>query len=143
MYDTDTRLGVTAAADDSLGAATGWLRGTVHEAAAASLYALALSRSCPPWLPVACLRVPAAGWPRAALGHYLAAVERPYAAQDTTAGPLASSLVLPQLVLVNIDATRAPAPPPGDPPPLRTQVANARVALDGLRTRVPDAPPAM
>ncbi len=133
MYDSDVRLGVTAAADDALSAAPAWLRGTPHEAASESLYALALSRSCPPWLPVACLRVPSEGWPSAKLENYLTAVERPYAAQDTSAGPQASALVLPKLVLVNIEATRGPPADLGELP-LRVQVQAARAALAAMRT---------
>jgi hypothetical protein len=137
VYDADVRLGVTAAADDALSASPSWLRGTPHEAAAGQLYALALSRTCPPWLPLGCLRVPSQGWPAAPEGDLLSAVERPYAALDTSVGPLASQLVLPRLVLVNIDDARFPlraADAAGPDASLREQVQAARAGLAGLRT---------
>jgi hypothetical protein len=139
VYDTDVRLGVVAAADDVLRCAPSWLRGTPFEAASGSLYALAISRSCPPWLPLPCLRVPTDGWPAAARSHYLTVVERPYAAQDTTVGPNAASLVLPQLVLVNVPTTRAIiSEPVAEAQPLRAQLAGVRAAIAGMRS---DAPP--
>jgi hypothetical protein len=142
VYDTDVRLGVTAAADDALSVAPSWLRGTPHEGASGQLYALALSRTCPPWLPLGCLRVPSLGWPSAPEGDLLSAVERPYAAQDTTVGPAAASLVLPRLVLVNIADARFPARPAADAAAgggvndatLREQVQAARAGLASLRT---------
>ena len=140
LYDSDVRLGVVAAADDALRCAPSWLRGTQFEAATGSLYALAISRSCPPWLPLPCLRVPADGWPSAALSHYLTVVERPYAALDTTVGPSASSLVLPQLVLVNIATSRAIITDPvAEAQPLRAQLAGARAAIASMRTAAPPA----
>ena len=138
LYDSDVRLGVVAAADDALRCAPSWLRGTQFEAATGSLYALAISRSCPPWLPLPCLRVPADGWPSAALSHYLTVVERPYSALDTTAGPSATSLVLPQLVLVNIATSRAIITDPvAEAQPLRAQLAGARAAIANMRTNAP------
>ena len=138
VYDTDVRLGVIAAADDALRCAPSWLRGTQFEAATGSLYALAISRSCPPWLPLPCLRVPSDGWPSATLSHYLTVVERPYAALDTTVGPSATSLVLPQLVLVNIATSRAIITDPvAEAQPLRAQLAGARAAIANMRTNAP------
>ena len=140
LYDSDVRLGVVAAADDALRCAPSWLRGTQFEAATGSLFALAISRSCPPWLPLPCLRVPSDGWPSASLSHYLTVVERPYAALDTTVGPSATSLTLPQLVLVNIATSRAVfTDPVAEAQPLRAQLAGARAAIASMRTAAPPA----
>jgi hypothetical protein len=114
VYDSDIRLGVLAPTDAVMDdTALPWLKGTQHERYASQLYVLALSRTCGPSVtalfPTNCIRVPSTGFPSVDPAHQLRCVERPYAAIDGSfVGPDSRNLVLPKLVLVNVQSYAVP-----------------------------------
>ena len=139
LYDSKVRLGVTALSDDQFrGSAARWLFDSPFSSYADKLYAVALSRSCPPQLDMLCVTVPSQGFPSVPLEHFVSAVERPYAATDTTVGPDREMLLLPKLVLVNIAYASAP-PTAAQDLTLHKQIQRAREGMRNMRTVVEDA----
>ena len=119
VYNQARNLGVVAVDDASYeNTAVEWLRGTVYEDDAPSLYAVAFARTCPdgarrrdvPGLHgrvggrmpdgTLCVEVPATGFPSAAADEDLVVMERPYNTLGTTVGPEWNTLALPVVVTV-------------------------------------------
>jgi hypothetical protein len=136
VYDSDIRLGVMAVTDNFMsGTANSWLKGTPHERYASKLYVIAVSRTCGPNINAvfpgeSCMRVPSAGFPSVKPEHSVRLVERPYAAMDgSNVGPDPHVLVLPKLVLVNVQSYSGVE---DDASNMRQRVASS---IEQLRTR--------